>query len=214
MKTRGVAAACAIVIACGGEVANRYTNAKVGQPCTPAVESSPAFLGFDPQEVSVELPSPDADPGQIVCIADHFRGRVTCPYGEDKTGTQLPSVDGATGGAFTNGAAACETPAGDAVTGDASDPTDGALVQPQCVDRQAARVVTWSCRCANAAGRTDDGATYCSCPDGTTCEQLVAPIGLVQGPDISGAYCIVSGTSYASFKSCLQSCDPNTTTCP
>jgi hypothetical protein len=193
------------VIACGGEVANRYTNAKVGQPCTPAVESSPSFDGFDPQEVAVELPSPDADPGQIVCLADHFRGRVTCPYGQDKTGTQLPSVDGATGGAFTNGAAACKTPSGDAVTGE---------VEPQCTDRRAANVVTWSCRCANAAWRTDDGATYCGCPDGTTCEQLVAPIAPVQGPDVSGAYCVPKGTSYASFSACSKACDPNVTTCP
>lgn len=204
MRWVGAATACAIVIACGGEVAGRYNNAKVGQPCTPAVESNPAFVGFDQQSVSVELPSPDADPSVIVCLADHFRGRVTCPYGQDQTGTQLPSIDGATGGAFTKGASPCKTPSGDAVTGE---------VQPQCTDRKAASVVTWSCRCANAAGRTDDGASYCSCPDGTTCTQLVAPIGPTQGPEISGAYCIATGTSYASFSACLQACDPNVTTC-
>ncbi len=176
-----------MLIACGGEVSNRYTNAKIGQPCTPAVESSTSFDGFEPLDVSVELPSPDADPGQIVCLADHFRGRVTCPYGQDSAGTQ------------------CKTSSGDPVIG---------AVEPQCVDRQAARVVTWSCRCANAAGRTDDGASYCNCADGTTCEQLVAPIAPVQGPDISGAYCIVTGTSYASFSACVQSCDPNAATCP
>ena len=181
MKTRGFGLAI-VLIACGGEVAGRYNNAKIGQPCTPAVESSPSFAGFDPLEVSIELPNPDGDPGVIVCLVDHFRGRVSCPDG-----------------------GSCATADAGAVQGD---------VSPQCLDRRAANVVTWSCRCANAAGRTDDGATYCGCPDGTTCAQLVAPVAPASGPDISGAYCIKTGTQYESFNSCLQSCDPSLTNCP
>ena len=185
MRRAGVSTACAIAIACGGEVAGRYNGAKIGDPCVPAVESSATFAGFDQAEVSVELPNPDADPGAIVCLADHFRGRVSCPYG--------------------NASAACATPDAGAVL---------AKVEPQCVDRKAADVVTWSCRCANAAGATNDGATYCGCPDGTTCTQLVVPIAPNSGPDISGAYCINAGTAYQSFSVCLQSCDPNVAPCP
>jgi hypothetical protein len=170
-----------VVVACGGEVSGRYNGAKVGSPCTLAIEDDPTFDGFEAFEVSVELPSPDADPGAIVCLANHFRGRATCPYG-----------------------GACSTPNGNPVTGD---------VEPWCADRRAPRVVTFSCRCANAAGTTNDGATYCNCPDDTQCEQLVAPIGKLDA-NISGAYCIPKGTVYDSATACLQSCDPVTTKCP
>jgi len=182
----GVAGAITIAVACGGEVAGRYNGAKVGDPCVPAVESSATFAGFDPMSVSVELPNPTADPGAVVCLADHFRGRVSCPYG---------TVNGG----------ACETPDAGSVQG---------TVQPQCLDRKAADVVTWSCRCANAAGATNDGATYCGCPDGMTCTQLVVPIAPTSGADISGAYCIKTGTQYEPTNACFQSCDPNGAPCP
>lgn len=181
----GVAGAITIAVACGGEVAGRYNGAKVGDPCVPAVESSATFAGFEAAEVSVELPNPNADPGAIVCLADHFRGRVTCPYG--------------------NASSACETPDAGAVN---------AKVEPQCLDRRSENVVTWSCRCANAAGRTDDGATYCGCPDGMTCTQLVVPIAPTSGTDISGAYCIKAGTQYDPSNACPMSCDPNDAPCP
>jgi hypothetical protein len=200
-----------IASACGGEVANRYNGAQIGQPCTPAEEADTAFLGFDAQQVSVELPTPDADPGVLVCLVNHFRGRVTCPYGQDPSGQDLASVDGASGGPFPNGIGPCETPSGPVVGDATADPRDGAQVQPQCSDRRAASVVTWSCRCANPTGATDDGATYCSCPSGTTCTQLIDPVG---DSNVAGAYCIQSGTDYESFNSCTTPCDPSTTTCP
>ena len=42
----------------------------------------PAFLGYDPGEVRIDTTS---DPN-IVCLVYHFRGRTTCPYGQDKNG--------------------------------------------------------------------------------------------------------------------------------
>jgi hypothetical protein len=171
-----------MLVACGGEVATRYSDAEIGAPCIPAIESEASFRGFDIGEVSVELPNPTADPGQLVCLADHFRGRVTCPYGQDASG--------------------CTTPDGNAVVGE---------VDAQCTDRRAADVVTWSCRCANADGRTDDGASYCSCGDGLTCTQLVTPL---PGDDTGGAYCIKTGTDYAPSSSCSKTCDPTSAKCP
>jgi hypothetical protein len=203
--------ACLVVGACGGRVSNRYDGARIGTPCVPAEEDDAAFPGFVATEVSIELPAPDADPGVLVCLANHFRGRATCPYGQDEAGDALPSVDGASGGSFPSGVGPCVTPSGAPVTGGGS---EGALVEPQCADRRAAKVVTWSCRCESADGRTDDGATYCSCPDGTTCQQLVTPVGPVGGtPDISGAYCIPNGTDFDPFAACAQACDPSVTTC-
>ncbi len=202
-----VAFVCAIVFACGGTVDTRYKNAQIGQPCAPAVEDSEAFLGFSAAEVSVELPDPNADPGVLVCLVNHFRGRASCPYGQSSDGTQLPSVDGATGGPFPSGVGACRTPLGTAVTGNPSDPQRGALVEPQCVDRRAARTVTWSCRCAHADGSR--GATDCACPGGTDCLQLVPSIGAPTTGDVSGAYCVPTGSAYDPMSACAEPCDPS-----
>ena len=204
---------CAIVVACGGEIANRYTNAQIGQPCMSVCENHTTFREFELNEVSVELPAPDADPGVLVCLMNHFRGRVTCPYGQSKDALELPAVDGASGGPFSSGVSECKTPQGVAVTGSPADPTNGALVEPQCADRRPARAVTWSCRCAAADGTTNDGATYCTCPTGTECSQVVVPIGSLND-DISGAYCIPVGSEYDPMTGCTVACDPAVTTCP
>jgi len=173
----------ALVAACGGAIANRYSNAQIGQPCVLAVEDQASFTGLSAQEVTIELPNPTADPGQIVCLADHFQGRATCPYGQESNG------------------GACTTPMGQPVAG---------TVLPQCADRRAADVVTWSCRCANAAGHTDDGASYCSCGSGLACTQLISPI---PGDETAGAYCIRAGTDYSAFASCSVQCDPTLHPC-
>ena len=59
------------------------------------------------------------------------------------------------------------------------------------------KAVYCSCRCANIDGQTNDGANYCSCPDGFTCQQLVSSIGLGTNQELTGAYCIKSGTAYS-----------------
>ena len=161
----------AVIAACGGQVSNRYNGAQIGQPCTPVLESDPTFLGFDANEVSVELPSPDADPGQLVCLVDHFQGVTTSAYAQT---------------------------------------TSSGTVDAQCTDRRAADVVTWSCRCANAVGGTNDGHEYCSCASGTSCVQLVDPVGT---DDTAGAYCIKTGTEWGP-SSCEQTCDPVAAPCP
>lgn len=179
-----------VVLACGGEFSNRYTNAQIGDPCVLAVEDETTFVGLSEESVTLELPYPNADPGQVVCLADHFRGRATCPYGQDANGEPPPN------------ATACMTPDGQ--------PVAAGPVAAQCTDRRAADVMTWSCRCANAAGETNDGADYCSCGSGLACVQLVAPI---PGDDTSGGYCIKEGTSYAPSWSCESTCDPTLHPC-
>jgi hypothetical protein len=143
----------------------------LGASCVPAAEQSSQFGGFSPQEVSIESNAPGCGGG--ACIVNHFQGRATCPGGQS-----AEAVDGA---------AACLT-AGtcDAVT---------VPVQPQCTDRPATQTVYCSCRCANVDGRTDDGATYCTCPSTMTCVQLVESIGADAGPP-AGAYCLKMGTEY------------------
>jgi hypothetical protein len=53
----------------------------VGDPCTPEDEYQPAFSGFAPSEVNVESRSFQCE--TRVCLVNHFRGRVSCPLGQD-----------------------------------------------------------------------------------------------------------------------------------
>src|SRR5262249_24991672 len=142
-----------------------------GDPCTPEQEYDPAFNGFDEQEVNVESKSFQCQ--TRLCLVNHFRGRVTCPYGQDESGTQLPTHT-----AFTGDAKECTVPgSSDKVTGNQADTKKLARVEAQCTDRTADKTVYCSCRCANIDGKTDDGANYCKCPDGFSCTQLVTSIG-------------------------------------
>ena len=173
------AAMCAAVTAVVSQGCNR---GGVGDPCIPEQEFDARFAGFDPGEVNVESRSFQCL--TRLCLVNHFRGRVTCPYGQS-----------------------CTTPGnGDNVVG---------AVQPQCTDRTAADAVYCSCRCANADGRTDDGANYCECPDAFQCTQLVNPV-IGGDQNLVGGYCIKKGTEYNAASACTLSCDPNTPsqTCP
>ncbi len=224
---RSVFASLAAFVAITAISAQGCKASGVGDPCIPEKEFDRTFLGFDPGEVNVESKSFQCL--TRLCLVNHFRGRVTCPYGQDKTGLQLPTVDGASGGSFGGQDAnkqdihACgipgapydpntgllSSPSTDSITGDpAVDPADQAQVHPQCVDRQATNTVYCSCRCANADGKTDDGANYCTCPDGFQCSQLVAPVGLGD-VGLTGAYCIKKNTEYQAFQACAAACDPN-----
>jgi hypothetical protein len=166
----------------------------IGTPCGPlAEESDPTFDGTNADEVSLQACSSSAS-GSAVCMAFHFQGRVTCPYGQNAQG-RPPA-----------GAQACETPSGKSVSG---------AVKPQCADRLAADTVFWSCRCANAGGRTDDGERYCTCPSGTACTQAVSALSTTAGADpLAGSYCIPSGADYSAGQSCSLLCDPTAHACP
>jgi len=188
------------VLACGGETLTSTADGgggpvtigasgEIGKACTLQVENNPNDRGASEQEVSIEGPnSPQCGGG--VCLANHFRGRVTCPYGNQATGAAND--------------APCKTTSGSNVD---------VPVQAQCADRTAAKAVYCSCRCANAAGRTDDGNAYCACPGGFTCTQLVTSIG-AKDDDVSGAYCIKANTAYDPAVACAETCDPTTHPCP
>jgi len=165
----------------------------VGDPCVPEQEYDPSFIGFSQKQVNVESKSFQCQ--TRLCLVNHFRGRVSCPYGQtaaagpisSKTACVLPGTqDGKVEG--TPGA------------------PEGARVEPQCLNRTADKTVYCSCRCANSKGATDDGANYCACPDGFGCEQLVDPTG--QGNEgLTGGYCIKQDTKYNSAVDCTGDCD-------
>jgi hypothetical protein len=169
----------------------------IGDPCIPEQEYDPTFSGFSFKEVNVESKSFQCV--TRVCLVNHFRGRVSCPKGQneqgsggDGAGCKVPGTDAKVFG-----------PVEDATQDNAqpANPTRGKCVAPQCNERKAADTVYCSCRCADAQGRTDNG-NYCTCPDAFKCEALVASTGS-GNEGLTGSYCIKVGTAY----------DQNKTTC-
>ena len=211
----------------------------VGDPCIPEQEYDPRFPGFDEREVNVESKSFQCE--TRLCLVNHFRGRVSCPYGQNQTASAADLAATGAGGPCKNTkpgdqSNACCTPgiyqpvcpagsdsSGNCLTtggggGGGDGGTMGAVgttqeVKPNCTDRTANVAVYCSCRCANVDGKTDDGANYCSCPDGYDCSQLVAQTG-VAGENLTGAYCVKHNTQYNPLTSCTGTagCDPTNKT--
>jgi hypothetical protein len=197
----------------------------VGDPCIPEQEYDPTFPGFDEREVNVESKSFQCE--TRLCLVNHFRGRVSCPYGQNQAASNADlSPTGANPEPCNNSKpadqnSACCTPGIYAKVLPTTNVTmgggDGGMampgtdyeVKPNCTDRTANVAVYCSCRCANVDGKTDDGANYCSCPDGYDCSQLVAQTG-VAGENLTGAYCVKHNTQYNPLTSCTGTagCDP------
>jgi hypothetical protein len=193
-----------LVIACGGKTSGTggsqppgssslAISAIVGTACTPQAELSPTFPDFQFTEVSFDTNAPEC--GGAVCLVNHFQGRTTCPYGQ---------------GNFASATApACTVPGtGQPVT--AQDPSTGGVL-PQCTTRRPANTVYCSCRCANPAGRTDDGADYCACPSGFACAQVISEV--MPDDPTAGAYCVKDGTQFDTSQSCVL-CNAQTGDCP
>lgn len=141
------------------------TPGSVGDPCVPEDESNANFSGFGEAEANVESQSFQCE--TRVCIVNHFRGRVSCPYGqtEDDKGR-------------------CLTPGSNAEVVNVA-------VDPQLLDRRAKDAVYCSCRCAGP----DKSAKYCECPSGYSCSPLVPDLGFDR-EQLVGSYCIKNGTEH------------------
>jgi hypothetical protein len=191
-----VASIAAVVVIAG----SGCKQTGVGDPCVPEQEYDPTFNGFVVDQVNVESKSYQCE--TRLCLVNHFQGRVSCPYGQDKDGN--PPAGGNK----------CVIPGTDTqISGNPDDTKNGKTVSAQCSGRTAAQAVYCSCRCANVDGRKDDGANYCDCPDGFACEQLVTSIG-AGDTGLTGAYCIKSNTKYdRNNTGCESTCDPATKPC-
>ena len=166
----------------------------VGDPCTPEDEYEPDFSGFANTEVNVESKSFQCE--TRLCLVNHFRGRVSCPYGQTED-EALNSPQ-------------CFIPGTD-------EPVTVA-VEPQDSRRRPNDAVYCSCRCANIEGSKDDGARYCECPSGYDCEKLIEFSGATLSPtggsaQLAGYYCIKQGSRFNSVRSPVA-CDVRASNCP
>ncbi len=199
----------------------------IGDPCIPEAEYAADFLGFDEHEVNVESKSFQCE--TRLCLVNHFRGRVSCPYGQNGSGsaadkqpdstTPAWQCDGEHGAPNAPNTQCCLPGVDQPVISDQdtqAGKTDGTATQSEvlanCSDRTADKAVYCSCRCENVDGKTDDGAVYCQCPDGFACTQLVTPIG-AGNAGLTGGYCIKKNTDYTIATSCTDVCSPLTKNC-
>jgi hypothetical protein len=163
----------------------------VGDPCTPEDEYEPTFSGFANTEVNVESKSFQCE--TRLCLVNHFKGRVSCPYGQPDPTNRTPED-----------ARQCFIPG-----------TQEEIlleVVPQDSTRRPSDSVYCSCRCANVDGSKDDGARYCECPSGYDCEKLIE-FNLEGGKaQLTGYYCIKQGTRFDNFPG--PDCDSRLANCP
>jgi hypothetical protein len=171
-----------IAILAAGNVTLGCSPGGVGDPCIPEDEYQDRFAGYGVGEVNVEAMSFQCE--TRLCLVNHFRGRVTCPYGQtadtiagNDTAKKCKIADGK-GSNFVK-----------------------VEVDPQLLSRQASNSVYCSCRCAGP----DKTARYCKCPSGYTCTVLnEIPLGASQ---LLGSYCVRNGAEY--IKSNSAECPPD-----
>jgi len=186
----------ALVVSCGnGNPPGTIPSAtSVGAPCVPAAELSASFAGFDYHDVTLD--EDNAACSGTVCLVNHFQGLTGCPYGQDSNGNPPPPI---TSGCTVPGTSTPVRPNGTEA---------GQSINPQCLNRVASLTVYCSCRCADAEGNT--GTSYCTCPSGYDCTQVVPAT-----QEGAGGYCIQSGTAYAeSANVCAETCDAVLMNCP
>jgi hypothetical protein len=146
------------------------------------------------------------DTSQPTCGADNATPGA-CSCGTGVTGgapfTAYPVSQGVSASQYPSGVtpSTCSIPGAATILADASAAEKQTyqvqvFVPPQVFERNTANSVYCSCRCANDQGQTNDGAVYCSCPDGYTCQQLVSSIGGTLDQGLTGGYCMKANTGY------------------
>jgi len=126
----------------------------------PCVVADEGFVEFSGfSENEVNIEDGGSCGSSSVCLVHDFRGRATCPSG------QASGDEGR-----------CLTTAGEPVV---------VPVQPQLPDRPAEAGMICSCRCDGP----DPDASYCLCPAGMHCEELIRS-GIGRDDRYTGSYCV------------------------
>lgn len=165
----------------------------VGDPCVPEDEYVASFSSFSASEVNIESRSFSCQ--TRVCLVNHFRGRVSCPYGQDegKVGSVLkPAANGSIDKANKPAPDSIDYKSTCRIPGSTGADADyvNVPVHPQCKTRTPDTAVYCSCRCDGA----DKDAKYCECPDGFVCQpfkelDLGAVVAKGSG-QLAGSYCV------------------------
>jgi len=168
----------------------------VGDPCTPEDEYRQEVPGYAVTEVNVESRSFQCE--TRVCLVNHFQGRVSCPYGQ-KDAEAKECFDGTPDTCNPDNGKGCRVPGTDG-----KNQADRIKVEvaPQLVERRADDAVYCSCRCDG----NDDKASYCECPSGFACVELIEDLG-IGAAQLSGSYCIKEGTRYNTQERGGDTCD-------
>ena len=177
----------------------------VGDPCIPEDEYTSTFSGFGEAEANVESRSFQCE--TRVCIANHFRGRVSCPYGQSPDIAAAVAAAAAASQPISSLGSPVSDPPGPCYIPSSSDPVK-VPVEAQLVNRRAETTVYCSCRCSGP----DKNAVYCQCPSGYECLPLVPDLNLGQA-QLVGQYCLKSGTAYSGTAT-GASCASGASNCP
>jgi hypothetical protein len=173
----------------------------VGDPCVPEDEYQRDFSGFSVEEVNVESRSFQCE--TRICLVNHFRGRVSCPYGNDSSSVNVSNSE-KPGDCYIPGSKdKVEVPAAGGQMAAA------VAVDPQVKKRQAADAVYCSCRCDGP----DANARYCECPSGFSCAKLVDKLPIGEGAQLAGSYCIRENTDYVKTSDLFEVCKKSLLDC-
>jgi hypothetical protein len=146
----------------------------IGDPCIPEDEYQLYFSGYSETEVNLESRSFQCE--TRLCLVNHFRGRVTCPYGQAEQGMDNRPID-----------RRCHVPG---TTGDEN--LIKVPVNRQLSGRRPSEAVYCSCRCAGP----DPEGRYCECPTGFQCEPLLDYVQRLGSKELAGSYCVKDDTVY------------------
>jgi hypothetical protein len=135
-----------------GAVALACKAGGVGDPCIPNDEFSAQYSGATESGAQIEDRSFQCE--TRVCLVKHFRGRVSCPFGNAE-GRDSPLIPEAYSGADSE---ECFVPG-------TTTPVE-VPVNSQCQPRKGQ--VYCSCRCDGE----DSAAKYCECPEGYDCKEV------------------------------------------
>jgi hypothetical protein len=175
-----------------GALAIACKSGGVGDPCIPNLEYSASNEGAVETGAQIEDRSFQCE--TRVCLINHFRGRVSCPFGNQEGGS-----------VYDEGKAECFVPGTNVKV--------EAAVKPQCKERKDN--VYCSCRCAG----DDADAKYCECPNGYVCDTVTNSLDpTIMRP--GDKYCVRDATSelvrnnyQQDSKPCADSCDKETDLC-
>jgi hypothetical protein len=152
-------AVCFTLVGCSGDDETESKNelSKLGKPCTEVMvdETEPTFSGYGVDELNLDCGASECRTSVgPFCLTYHFRGRVTCPYGQTESDTaNLPATD----------PARCRVPRADGSM--TTEPVQVAVI-PQLAERRPEKTVYYTCACSG----NDSTREYCSCPTAMHCE--------------------------------------------